>query len=57
MNILWITNILLPEARNLLDGQKDLKSSGGWILGAAAGLIENPTICLSIATVSNLVSE
>ena len=57
MNILWITNILLPEAINLLDGQKDLKSSGGWILGAAAGLIENPTICLSIATVSNLVSE
>ena len=57
MNVLWIINILLPEARSLLDGQKDLKSSGGWILGAAAGLIENPNIRLSIATVSNLVSE
>lgn len=57
MNVLWITNILLPEARSLLDGQKDLKSSGGWILGAASGLIENPNTCLSIATVSNLVSE
>lgn len=57
MKILWITNILLPEAKSLLVGQKDLKSSGGWILGAAAGLIENPTISLSIATVSDLVSE
>lgn len=56
-NILWITNILLPEARSLLVGQKDLKSSGGWILGAAAGLIENPNTYLSIATVSNLVTE
>lgn len=47
MNILWITNILLPEARSLLDGHKDLKSSGGWILGAVAGLIENPRTDLS----------
>ena len=57
MNILWITNILLPEARSLLDGHEDLKSSGGWIIGAAAGLIENPNTCLSIATVSTMVSE
>ena len=57
MNILWITNILLPEASSLLLWKKDLKSSGGWLLGAAGGLIENPNIKLSIATVSTMVTE
>lgn len=57
MNVLWITNILLPEAKSLLQGGKELKSSGGWLLGAAKYLIVRPDIKLSIATVSPLVSD
>lgn len=57
MNILWITNILLPEATGLITGQNELKSSGGWLVGAALGLLEQPDIHLSIATVSKLVTK
>lgn len=42
MKILWITNILFPEARVLLTGRGELKSSGGWMLGAAEALLKIP---------------
>lgn len=35
MKILWITNILLPEANQLLTGMGELRASGGWLVGAA----------------------
>ena len=35
MKILWITNILFPEAEQLLNGAGELKATGGWMLGAA----------------------
>ena len=57
MNILWITNILLPEATAILTGNNDLRSTGGWILGAAESLVTNSIINLSIASVSPLVKE
>lgn len=55
MKILWITNILFPEATAVLTGNKELRSSGGWMLGAAKGLIEQGDIDLYVATVSSSV--
>ena len=55
MKVLWITNILFPEAAAQLTGNKELKSSGGWMLGAAKGLIELGDVDLYVATVSSCV--
>jgi len=53
MKVLWITNIVFPEAEQLLTGRGDLKASGGWMLGAADALLENrEDISLTVATVS-----
>lgn len=57
MNILWITNILLPEAQSLLQGESVLKGTGGWMVGAAKNLLEYSQISLSIASPSEKVSE
>lgn len=57
MKILWITNILFPEATSQLVGNSDLKSSGGWMLGAAENLVNRGDIKLYVATVSPLVKE
>lgn len=58
MRILWITNIVLPEAERLMTGSGDLKATGGWMLGAAEALLENgENISLTIATVSPRVKE
>lgn len=56
MKILWITNILFPEAEQLLAGNGELKSSGGWMLGAADALHHKEDIKLIVACVSNRVS-
>lgn len=57
MKILWITNIPLPEATAMLTGVKDLKASGGWLIGAAQALASNREIDLYVASVSSAVSE
>lgn len=58
MKILWITNILFPEAEQLIiQSSGELRSSGGWMLGAAEGLLRNLDICLYVATVSSKVSK
>lgn len=57
MRVLWITNILFPEASAALAGNKELKSSGGWMLGAAKGLLEHGNIDLYVATVSSQVTN
>lgn len=57
MNVLWITNIVFPEAMAKLIGSSDLKSSGGWMLGAANALINKHDIKLTVASVSNKVSK
>lgn len=57
MNILWITNILFPEASAKLTGQKELKATGGWLLGAARMLEQVEGLNLSVATVSPLVKK
>lgn len=57
MNIFWITNILFPEASAKLTGQKELKATGGWLLGAARMLEQVEGLNLSVATVSPLVKK
>ena len=58
MKVLWITNIVLPEAIQLLTGSGELKASGGWLLGAANAILkDNNTLNLSIATVSPMVKS
>lgn len=57
MKVLWITNILFPEAAQLLTGSGELKASGGWMLAAANALLERENIKLYIATVSNKVTN
>ena len=57
MRILWIVNILLPEAQSLLKGEGALKSSGGWLLGAANELVNKTDTKLIVATVSNDVKK
>lgn len=58
MKILWITNILFPEAVSLITGKTELKASGGWMLGAAKALIESGQLTsFSVATVSPLVKS
>ncbi len=57
MKILWITNIVFPEAQALLKGDGVLKSSGGWMLGAADALVAVPGLELVVATVSKDVKK
>lgn len=57
MKVLWITNIVFPEAQNLLTGKGTLKSSGGWMLGAAEALINQEGVKLFVGTVSKAVKQ
>lgn len=57
MKVLWITNILFPEAKNLLSGShNESNDSGGWLLGSAEMLIANG-IELVVASVSPNVKQ
>ncbi len=55
MRVLWISNIVFPEAQSFLTGDCVSASSGGWMLGAAKALIEQPSIELTVAAPSNAV--
>lgn len=58
MKILWITNILFPEAGKKIIPDADLRSSGGWMLAAAEKmLLSDKNVKLYVATVSSLVHE
>lgn len=58
MKILWVTNILFPEAENLITKKGELRSSGGWMLGAAEALLNSSKeISLFVAAVSPLVKQ
>lgn len=57
MKVLWIANILFPEAQALLSGKGELKSSGGWMVAAAEELVKQKNVCLAIATVTSFVKE
>lgn len=55
MKVLWITNILFPEAEQLLTGKGELKASGGWMTGLAKMLVNDTDIDLYVATTSKKV--
>lgn len=56
MKILWITNIIFPEAQALLSGNKrELKESGGWMTAASDALVQQPGVHLTIASVSRRI--
>ena len=57
MKVLWITNILFPEAEQLLTGKGELKSSGGWMTGLATILVNKNDIDLYVATISQKVKK
>ena len=57
MKVLWITNIVFPEADRLLSGAGELKCSGGWMLGAAGALVESGDVSLYVAAVSTSVKS
>ena len=55
MKVLWITNILFPEAQKRLTGKGELKGSGGWMTASAEFLANSEGISLVVATVSTRV--
>lgn len=57
MNILWVTNSLLPEATAKLQGQTEIKGTGGWLLALANALIQTGDVDLTIASTSPLIKE
>lgn len=54
MKILWIVNILFPEAQQLLFGSGALKASGGWMLGAAEALLGLGNVELYVSCPANV---
>ena len=56
MKVLWITNIVFPEAERLMTGAGELKCSGGWMLGAANALVDRDDVILYVAAVSQEVT-
>lgn len=56
MKILWICQKLPAEADALIGGQKELKSTGGWILGMAGEIIKH-NVELAILASSPLVKS
>lgn len=58
MNILWIVNITFPEALSLIkNNDNGLKSTGGWMIGAANALIKHSEVKLCVVSVSQHVSK
>ena len=57
MKVLWITNILFPEAQKAITGKGELKGSGGWMTASAEFLANSEGISLVVATVSTWVDS
>lgn len=57
MKVLWITNILFPEAISLITKRPSNPYGGGWMLGSANSLTNNKNVELYVATVSGCVSR
>ena len=57
MKVLWITNIVLPEAMQLLKGHGELKATGGWMVGAANALTDREDVVLAVAAPSKSVTR
>lgn len=48
MKVLWISNIIFPEALSLLHNNTSLKSTGGWMIGASSALVKIPSVSLYV---------
>lgn len=58
MKLLWITNILFPEANSaLLGNTEELSGSGGWLVSAAENLLRVGGIQLAVAAPSHIVNR
>lgn len=57
MKVLWIVNIVFPEAQALLTGHGVLSSSGGWLIGSSRALSSRECIELSVAAPSAAVKD
>lgn len=57
MKVLWITNILLPEAAALLSGAYLHKGSGGWLVSSADALVNSGQVELYIVSISTKVNQ
>ena len=57
MNVLWIVNIVFPEALERLGMKTPHASSGGWMLATAEDLIKVGHIKLCVVSVSREVKE
>lgn len=55
MKVLWITNVLLPEAEVLLPGHKKTAGSGGWLSSSANAIKDS--VQLFVATPTNRVDK
>lgn len=57
MKALWVTNLLFPEAQELLTGKRGVvNGSGGWLSSSAEALVTNENINLAVVAISNRVS-
>lgn len=57
MRVLWITYGMFPEVTSHILGNKNIKGSGGWLLGAANGLTKHTDINLKIAIVNRAIKQ
>ena len=57
MKVLWISNIVFPEAQALLTGKDVMKTVGGWLYCAAEKLNKQPEVKLSVASISSEVNK
>ena len=52
MRVVWITYGMFPEVSAHISGESAVKGSGGWLLGGANALADNPEITLTVAIVN-----
>lgn len=57
MKVLWIVNIVFPEANALLTGKKDLSGGAGWMISLADYLVNKYRVELYIVSLSSFVSK
>ena len=55
MKVLWITYGMFPEVASYITGNRNIKGSGGWLLGAANGLVECSDVEIRIAIVNRAI--
>lgn len=57
MKVLWICQNLPSAAESAFGGERELKRTGGWIIGMAAEISKKKDVTLAIAGVTSLVKK